>query len=149
MQRAAFAFLVLLLAGPAYPQGIKRDVQGVAPGLTVAQVESALGAKCRPFGNDGATCGENKNQTVAIFLTRAIQPPVVKQVRFEFCSAEAPREVFQKVMQAYSIDRSKLQINPATNLPWDKVRQQLDDHTLHLYLSACSRPTVRGRNPGL
>jgi hypothetical protein len=139
MKAVAFAFLVLLLVRPAFSEGLKRDVQGVEPGLTVAQVESTIGAKCAPFGNDAAICGETENQTIVIFLTKAIHPPVVKQVRFQFCSAEAQQDVFQKVMQAYSIDRLKLRINPATGLPWERVRYELDDHTTFSY------PLVGGR----
>ena len=98
-----FAVTIASSGGAASAQSTKRDIQGVSPGMTVAEVETVLGKRCnRPMG-EVIFCDPAELSAFALDLAANLSPPVVQKVRFDFCSGDQSAEVFQKVYSAYGL----------------------------------------------
>jgi hypothetical protein len=98
-----FAVTSASFACAASAQSTKRDIQGVSPGMTVAEVETVLGKKCnRPMG-EVIFCDPAERSAFGLDLATNLTPQIVRKVRFDFCSGDQSAEVFQKVYSAYGL----------------------------------------------
>lgn len=104
--RTLFVVAALALsASQSTGQEHKRDIRGVALGMSASEALEVLGSECRVQG-DRIVCRRSKvdGSEFTVSLTVATKPPLVWSVSYSFQTTQSEADVAQQMGEAYGVE---------------------------------------------